>query len=119
MRTHAVWSCLVNVLLAVSVFSLVGCIKAKDYAGSQRGFVTLGVKQSFGEGAATKNYYLTPDGIEINVNDTKSNIMAKFGSPDSIEKDIDGYEGWTYKERKLKLFFDKDYLKNWSILEAQ
>lgn len=98
-------------------FLLVGCVKMRDFLGTKNGAFGIDIKKRFGEGIATKDYFITDDGIGVIVRDTKSEIIKKLGQPDSIEKIMDKRECWVYEKRNLKLFFDGEYLTYWSNVE--
>ncbi|MBU2103025.1 MAG: hypothetical protein ABH865_08495 [Candidatus Omnitrophota bacterium] len=87
-----------------------------DYVGVRHGYVTGGIKQRFGVGADKKNYLVTDGDVVLIVNDTKKAVQAKLGLPDVMSKNIDGYDCWEYRERKLKLYFNEDSLRSWEVL---
>jgi hypothetical protein len=93
-----------------------GCAQAKDYVGVHHGSLTVGMKQRFGQGGNKKNYYVVDKDSVVAVGDNKEAIARNLGYPDKVERSIDGYEVWVYKERKVKLFLDKEYLKEWRNL---
>lgn len=98
--------------IAVSlIFS--SCARMRDYTGVRNGSFGLDIQKGFGQGGEKKDYYVTEDGVSFVVRDKKSEIIAKLGFPDSKETTVEGYECWEYKNRKLKLFFQDDYLKDW------
>ena len=93
----------------------VSCTEAqmRDYVGTKDGAVSVGIKEGFGEGGEVKDYFVTRDNLVVARRDTKSEVTKKIGSPDSIQRMLDGNDCWIYEDRKLELFFDGDYLVEW------
>jgi hypothetical protein len=87
----------------------------RDYTYRCNGSFGLRYKKGFGQGVEEKDYYITRDGVSLIYCDTKSEVLKKIGSPDKIDKSISGEEVWDYQDRKLKLFFQEDFLKEWEI----
>ncbi|MCP4652980.1 MAG: hypothetical protein GY858_06325 [Candidatus Omnitrophica bacterium] len=102
--------------IVLLIFSLMitGCVEMRDYTGVKHGAFALCKEQGFGEGKDTKDYYVIDDQLALIVRDTKNEVTRKIGSPDTIERTIDGFDCWSYSERKLKLYFEGDHLKLWN-----
>lgn len=99
---------------------LSSCAQMRDYVYSDNGVVGVGISQQFGEGREMKDYcIIDEEGLSLILNDTKSEVFKKIGSPDKIERVIDGCECWIYKDKKLKLFFSGDYLKRFTTILTQ
>ncbi|MEI8350604.1 MAG: hypothetical protein WCI77_10695 [Candidatus Omnitrophota bacterium] len=109
-------NCLRNAYVALLLLFLFGCARAGDYAGVNHGYMTVGIKQRFGEGADNRKYYVTKEGIELLPGAGKDTIRQHIGAPDKIQRNNEGYEVWTYNERKLKLYFDKERFREWANL---
>lgn len=95
------------------LFLFSACVQMRDYTGIRNGSFGIDIQKGFGEGKEKKDYYITEDGVSFVVHDKKSEIVSKLGFPDEREVTLEGYECWIYKNRKLKLFFQDDYLKEW------
>lgn len=100
-------------ILGLSCVIFAGCVKMRDYTSARNGWFGLDIQKGFGEGEEKKDYYLLGSGIAIIAGDTKNEITNKIGSPDSIEKMLDGLESWLYKDKNLRVYFDGNYLKTW------
>ena len=100
-------------LIFLVCFILAGCVQMRDYTGVRDGFFGLDVKKGFGEGAEEKDYYRVSADTAVIVRETKNQVKTKLGLPDSIGRNLEGYECWVYEKHKLKLFFEGDYLKEW------
>lgn len=98
--------------IAVS-FIFSSCVQMRDYTGIRNGSFGIDIKKGFGQGKEKKDYYITEDGVSFVVHDKKSEIVSKLGFPDERDVTLEGYECWIYKNRKLKLFFQDNYLKEW------
>lgn len=94
-----------------------GCAHAGDYVGATHGYVTLGMKQGFGEGGDKKKYYIIDEMTIISPGDPKPSVKDKLGLPDEIKTNIEGYEIWTYKNRNIKFFFEKERFREWVYLK--
>lgn len=104
---------LIAVLLIGCAQAKMGCAQAKDYVGVRHGNFTVGMKQRFGQGGEKKNYYAVDEDNVVAVGDNKEAIIRNLGYPDKVERSIDGYEVWVYDKEKVKLFLDKECLKEW------
>lgn len=107
----------------LSIIFVTGCAQvkagysqARDYVGVHHGKVNVGLRQNFGQGLDKKNYYVINKDNIIAVGDSKEEVIKNAGYADKIERSIDGYEVWVYNQKKIKLFFDKEHLKEWSVL---
>lgn len=96
---------------------LCNCAGAGDYVGTTHGYLTLGMKQKFGEGGEKKKFYPFNDTNAIEPGEPKQAVKNKIGLPDKIETNNEGYEIWTYKERNVKLFFEKEKFREWAYLK--
>jgi hypothetical protein len=96
---------------------LPGCTRVGDYVGASHGYVTLGMKQKFGNGGEKKNYYALDEMTIIAPGDFKPDVREKLGLPDKVESNIEGYEIWIYGDRNIKLFFEKEKFKEWAYLK--
>jgi hypothetical protein len=92
-----------------------GCAQAKNYVGVSHGHLNVGMKQHFGQGANKKNFYNIDKDTVIAVGDSKESVILSIGYPDKCERSLEGYEVWVYNAKRLKLFFDKEYLKEWRV----
>jgi hypothetical protein len=92
---------------------LTGCTRVGDYVGASHGYVTLGMKQKFGDGGEKKNYYALDEMTIIAPGALKPDVREKLGLPDKVESNIEGYEIWIYESRNIKLFFEKEKFKEW------
>ena len=90
-----------------------GCVQMRDYTGVKNGAPGLNIKNQFGPGESTKDYYVVSGGEGIVVGDTKDEVIAKLGLPDEVTTTVEGYEAWIYKSRNLKLFFSGDRFREW------
>lgn len=108
---------IVFVLLILALIIPGGCAKMRDYTFNKDGYFGFKLKKRIGEGQDfKKDYYLTAEGISLIVRDTKNEVITKLGLPDEVDRNVEDYDIWLYKERKLKLFFDKGYLNSWDVL---
>jgi len=99
-----------NLLFGIT-FICVGCASLRGYITEERGFLSLRVKKMWGQGVDAKEYYVTEEQDIINIGDTKNRINNLLGPPSCIEYSLEGYEVWFYKDRKLVIYFDKDYAR--------
>ena len=101
------------VFYLVSLFSIVivGCAQLRPYVSSERGSLDMRVKQPLWEGQETKRYYITEAEEIINLGDNKKRLVSIMGYPDDSVLSLEGYEIWAYKDRKIKFYFDGDYIK--------
>jgi len=95
------------------VIFLASCVEMRDYTGVRDGFFGLDFKKGFGQGEDRKDYYLIQGEIAIVRGDSKNEIITKLGYPKEIVVTLERYECWIYQEKKIKLFFDGDYLNGW------
>ena len=98
-------------LVLITAFS--GCVQMRDYTGVRDGAAGLDIKNQFGPGQSTKDYYVVSAGDGIVVGDTKDEVIAQLGLPDEVSTTLEGYEVWIYKTRSLKLFFSGDRFREW------
>lgn len=94
-----------------------GCSSVDDYVGVTHGYLTVGMKQKFGDGGEKKNFYALDDMTIIAPGELKQTVWEKIGLPDKVESNNEGYEIWIYEERKIKLFFEKEKFREWAYLK--
>jgi hypothetical protein len=98
-------------------FCLCGCNDAGDYVGVTHGYLTLGMKQKFGEGGEKKKFYALSDTTVIAPGELKQAVCDKIGLPDKVQSNNEGYEIWIYEKRNIKLFFEKEKFREWAYLK--
>ncbi|MCM8774205.1 MAG: outer membrane protein assembly factor BamE [Candidatus Omnitrophica bacterium] len=101
-----------RILIIISCFIFTSCAKLKDYISTERGFLNVRIKKSFGQGEDIKNYYVTDEGFIINRGDSKEYVYKILGRPENIKTSLEGEEFWTYEERKLEIYFDDGYVRS-------
>ncbi len=94
-----------------------GCSDVGDYVGVTHGYLTLGMKQKFGDGGEKKKIYALDDTTVIAPGEFKQAIREKIGLPDKVQSNNEGYEIWIYEERNIKLFFEKEKFREWAYLK--
>ncbi len=98
---------------AVAIVFISGCVQMRDYTGVKDGAAGLDIKNQFGTGESTKDYYVVRGGEGIVVGDTKDEVIGQLGLPDQVTTTVEGYETWIYKSRNLRLFFSGERFKEW------
>ncbi|MBU1113475.1 MAG: hypothetical protein KKH93_06365 [Candidatus Omnitrophica bacterium] len=106
-----IWSAVFFSLIFIA--GLIGCVQMRDYTGVRDGAAGLDIKNQFGPGESTKDYYVVDAGDGIVIGDTKDEVIAQLGLPDEVATTLEGYETWIYKARSLKLFFSGDRFREW------
>lgn len=94
-----------------------GCNDVGDYVGATHGYLTLGMKQKFGEGGEKKRFYTLDNTTVIAPGELKQAVCEKIGLPDKVQSNNEGYEIWIYEERNIKLFFEKEKFREWAYLK--
>ena len=106
-----------SAFLSLFLLFLTSCIQMRDYTGIKEGAFGLDIQKGFGSGTEKKDYYVVKDGEGIIVGDKKREVVNKIGLPDKIESTIEGYENWTYEERKMKFLFKEGRLNGGSQID--
>ncbi len=104
------------IVLSFFLLSFTACVEMRDYTGVRDGAFGLDIKKGFDQGKDKKDYCLFDDGSFVVLGDKKTEVTQNIGLPDKVESTFEGYESWTYKERKVKLIFDQERLKGWEFL---
>ncbi len=105
-------------LTAILLFcNFCGCARAGNFVGATHGYVTVGMKQKFGSGGEKESCYAIDNMTVIAPGELKRSVKEKIGSPDKVESTVEGYEVWIYKERNIKLFFEKEKFREWVYLK--
>ena len=86
----------------------------RDYTGVRDGSFGLDVNKGFDQGVDKKDYYMISENVALIVSDTKNDVIFKIGLPNETKIELDGYENWSYEDRKIDLFFKADRLRGWS-----
>ncbi len=100
-------------ITCISLFIMSGCVnKLRDYVACEHGLLSLRVKDTFGEGANVKDYFITKDNSIINRGDSSSYLLKILGSPDEIDSSFSGYKIWKYKRNRVMFFVDDGKVKH-------
>lgn len=100
-------------VLVFCLFLSAGCVKMRDYTSTRKGCFAVDIQRGFGQGEDKKDYYMVDDSTALIVRDTVNEVRKKIGLPDEIERMVDGTECWIYKSKRLKLYFNQEYLESW------
>jgi hypothetical protein len=90
---------------------LCGCVFLRGYVSGEEGAISVRAKKAFGQGNQIKEFYITKEGEIINLFDTKDRVKNILGVPSQKEYSLEGYTIWIYKEKQLKIYFDKGYVR--------
>ena len=101
------------IVLVFFLFVCSGCVQMRDWTGKKNGGVVVFSKTEFGQGQSDRDYYMIDDNNYVIIDDTKNEILAKLGSPDSMSSGADGHVDWVYLDKKVTLVFEGDCLKHW------
>ncbi len=104
---------LIFIIVCIVLFIMSGCAnKLRDYVSCEHGFLSLRVKDTFGEGADVKDYFITKDNSIINKGDSSSYLLKILGSPDEIDSSFSGYKIWKYKRSRVMFFVEDGKVKH-------
>ncbi len=100
--------------LVLILGSIYGCVQMRDYTGVRDGSFGLDINKGFDQGVDRKDYYMISEDVALIVSDTKNDVIFKIGLPAKTNIELDGYESWSYEDRRIDLFFKGDRLRSWS-----
>lgn len=101
------------VLISFALLSFISCAQMRDYVADKDDIAGVGIKTGFDEGVDKKDYYMVDKRTSIILRDTKNEVISKIGMPTKREKTLEGYDCWIYEDKKIKLFFEGEYLNRW------